>query len=49
VIRRLPFRWLERLDDLGHWLNADWWFFRRVCDAYEERLNLGPKGLTGDQ
>jgi hypothetical protein len=36
---RFPLSWLERLDDLGHRLNADWWLFRRICDAYEERLH----------
>jgi hypothetical protein len=38
----MRFRWLQRLDTLGHKLHLPRWMFRRVCDAYEARLQVVP-------
>lgn len=37
-MKRVPFRWLESLDTLGHWLRLPRWLRGPVCDEYERRL-----------
>lgn len=37
-MKRVPFRWLQRLDTLGHKLRLPRFLYRAVCDEYERRL-----------